>query len=294
MTSRLLAVLALLSLVPRAADPGEPEATPIPLRFREARLSTGVRLRYAEQGAPTGPAVVLLHGYSDSWFSWSLVLPLLPDSLHVLALDLRGHGESDRPADGYAMRDLAADVIALLDAQGIASATVVGHSMGSLVAQQVALAAPERVGRLVLVGSGTTGRRIAGVAELEAEVNGLGDPVSTAFVRTFQESTVYGALPAGFLDRAVAESEKLPARVWRGLMAGMLAVDPPSRLGALGIPVLVLWGDHDTVFPRPEQDALLHLLPGATLTVYRETGHALHWERPAEFAGDLLSFIEEG
>lgn len=288
MASSLSAVLALLSMLgPHTGAP----APARPLTFRQVDLPTGVRLRYAEQGPPEGRPIVLLHGYSDSWFSWSLVLPLLPDSLRVLALDLRGHGESSQPAGGYALRDLAADVIALLDAQGITRATVVGHSMGSLVAQQVALAAPERVDRLVLVGSGTTFRRATDIGELEAAVNQLTDPVATEFVRSFQESTVYAPLPADFLDRVVVESGKLTAPVWRALMVGMLGAAVPTRLGALGIPTLVLWGDHDSVFPRSEQDALLALVPTATLKVYPETGHALHWERPAEFARDLVSFL---
>src|SRR5690606_28425617 len=97
----------------RAAEP------PSPLRFGEVQLPTGVRLHYAEQGDPAGEPVILLHGYSDSWFSWSRVLPLFPSSWRVYALDQRGQGDSDRPATGYGMADIAADVIAFLDAKGI-------------------------------------------------------------------------------------------------------------------------------------------------------------------------------
>src|SRR5688500_10536644 len=153
----------------------------LPLRFNDARLSTGVRLHYAEQGNPRGHAVILLHGYSDSWFSYSRVLPLIDPKYHVYALDLRGHGDSDRPAAGYAMRDLAADVLAFMDDQRLARVTVIGHSMGSFVAQQLAMAAPERIARLVLIGSGTTPRHIGGIAELESAVRTLRDPVPVEF-----------------------------------------------------------------------------------------------------------------
>src|SRR6266545_3156736 len=101
------------------------------LRFATADLETGLRLRYAEQGDPTGPAIILLHGYSDSWFSWSEVLPRLSPAYHVFALDQRGHGDSERPADGYGVSDFAADVLAFMNAAGLPTATVVGHSMGS-------------------------------------------------------------------------------------------------------------------------------------------------------------------
>jgi pimeloyl-ACP methyl ester carboxylesterase len=262
------------------------------LHFADVTLATGVRLHYAAQGDPRGEVVLLLHGYGDSWFSYSRVLPLLSERYRVYALDLRGHGDSDRPTAGYAMRDLAADVLAFMDAQGIVRASVVGHSMGSFVAQQVALAAPDRVTSLVLVGSGTTPRHIQGVADLERAVNTLGDPSSWAtFAREFQESTIYGPLPPAFVDRAVAESLKLPASVWRGVMAGMLATDPATQLRAGGVHTLILWGDHDSVFTRAEQNALLAMLPHAQFVAYPETGHAVHWERPAEFARDLAGFV---
>lgn len=266
-------------------------------RLGDVRLATGVRLRYAEQGRGDGPVVVMLHGYSDSWKSWSLLLPLLPPGLHVYALDQRGHGESERPASGYHMRDLAADVVAFMDARGIERATVVGHSMGSFVAQQVALAAPARVERLVLIGSATTPRNVVGMGDLDAAVRSFADPeapVSAEFAREFQVSTVHHPVPAPFVDGAVAASLKLPARVWRALMDGMLATDVASELRALRIPTLLLWGERDAMMLRAEQDALLALLPDAALVAYAETGHAVHWERPAEVARDLARFVAAG
>jgi non-heme chloroperoxidase len=260
------------------------------LRFADVHLPTGPRLRFAEQGDSARP-LILLHGYSDSWFSYSRVLRGLARNYRAYALDLRGHGDSDRPATGYAMRDMAADVIAFMDAKGIARATVVGHSMGSFVAQQVAARWPERLARLVLIGSGTTPRNILGIAELASAVSSLRDPVPSEFAREFQLSTIYRPVPAEFLDEAVAVSLKLPARVWREAMTGMLATGPEARLGGSRVPTLILWGDRDAVFERSEQDALLAAVPSAVLKVYPETGHALHWERPEEFIRDLEGFL---
>ncbi len=262
------------------------------LHFGDVQLATGVRIHYAEQGDPHGHAVILLHGYTDSWFSYSLVLPLLNERYHVYALDLRGHGDSERPAAGYGMRDLAADVLAFMDAQRLVRVTVVGHSMGSFVAQQLALAAPERVARLVLIGSVSAPGRSATVSELDAAVRSLGNSIPVEFARQFQAGTVYRPIPAEFMDRAVSESLKLPARVWQRLSAGMLATGPATELRTSRIPTLIFWGDRDTVFPRAEQDALVKMLPAAEFTVYPETGHALHWERPQEFVRDLHAFME--
>ena len=260
-------------------------------RFGGAHLTTGVRLRYAESGDTSAHSVILLHGYSDSWFSFSRVLPSLAAGHHVYALDQRGHGDSERPAGGYSLRDLAADVIAFMDAEGLARATLIGHCMGSFVAERVALAAPERVAHLVLISSTTTPHNIEGILELQRAVEALEDPVPDGFVREFQASTVYGPLPERFMHRVVAESLKLPARVWRELMAGMLATERPARLGDSRIPTLILWGDRDSLFTRAAQDSLAAALPAATLKVYRETGHSPHSERPEQVVRDLEYFI---
>lgn len=302
----LLQTGALLAALTSAPDPSAVRESPPPQtaaptaaavahagrpRFADVRLSTGVRLRYAEQGDASAPPVILLHGYSDSWFSWSEVMPRLAARHRVFALDQRGHGDSDRPASGYAMRDLAADVVAFMDARGIPRAAVVGHSMGSIVAREVVRLAPARVSQLVLVGSATTARNEV-VLGLQKDVDALVDPVPTAFAREFQVGTAHRPVPSAFMDRAVAESLKLPAAVWRQLIAGI--VDAPTataRPDAPRIPTLVLWGDRDAIFPRSEQDALLRAYQPSTLTVYAGTGHALHWEEPERFARDVLAFL---
>jgi non-heme chloroperoxidase len=93
------------------------------------------------------------------------------------------------------------------------------------------------------------------------------------------------------MDRVVAESLKLPARVWRDTLTGMLAGDAKSRLGNIKAPTLIIWGDKETIFPRSEQDALLTAIPNAVLNVYPETGHSPHWENPERFAKDLALFL---
>jgi pimeloyl-ACP methyl ester carboxylesterase len=261
-----------------------------PLRFADVRLKTGVRLRYAEQGDPAGQPIILLHGYTDSWFSFSRVLPLLDAKYHVYALDLRGHGDSDRPASGYKLTDFATDVLAFMDAKKLKRATIVGHSMGSFITQQVAIIAPERVRRLVMIGSATTLNN-DNVQNLRRAVNTLNNQVPVKFVQEFQAGTVYQPLPEEFMNRVVGESLKVPARVWRATMEGFFADDYQSRLGQIKAPTLILWGERETVFPRDEQDALVKTLANAELKVYPETGHALHWERPEQFVNDLEGFI---
>ena len=262
------------------------------LKYSDVKLKNGVRLHYGEQGDPNGRPVIMLHGYTDSSFSYSRILPLIDAKYRVFVLDNRGHGNSDRPVSGYKFSDFAADVVAFMDAKGLQKATIVGHSMGSFVAQHVAVAVPQRVERLILIGSATTVRNNE-VLGLQKAINELKDTVPPEFAREFQVSTVYQPLPDEFMNRVVAESLKVPARVWRDAMNGMLAGDARSQLGSIKAPTLIVWGDKETVFPRSEQDALVTAIPKATLKVYSEAGHSPHWEKPEQFAKDFDAFLLE-
>ena len=261
-------------------------------------LETGLRLHYAEQGELRGEAIVFLHGYSDSWFSFSRLLPLLSAEYHAFALTQRGHGDSDKPQCCYTPEDFAADVDALMEALGIEEATLVGASTGALFAQRVALSYPRRVSRLVLVGAQTPVVNEANevVLGLQEEVRALEDPVPPEFVRAFQEGTIHQPVPQEFLDTVVSESLKLPARVWRDYLEGaVLSIDQDYvlELRQIDVPTLMLWGEQDPLFPREEQERLAAAIPGATLKVYPETGHAVHWDRPEWVVRDLEEFMKE-
>ncbi len=114
-------------------------------------VATGIRMHVAESGPANGSPVVLLHGWPQQWWCWRGVIgPLAAAGHRVIAADLRGAGWSDAPPAGYDKEQLAADVLALLDAMQIERAALVGHDWGGWVAQLIALRAPERVERLVL------------------------------------------------------------------------------------------------------------------------------------------------
>ena len=259
---------------------------------RSVALPTGVTLRYAEQGDPDGVPVLLLHGYTDSWHSWELVLPHLPDSVHAFALTQRGHGDADRPDSGYRPRDFAGDVVAFMDAVGLGEAVAAGHSMGSIVVQRFGIDYPDRTRGLVLAGAATTWRTPVPL-ELWEVVSTLEDPIDPAFVREFQESTLAQPVSPEFVDTIVAESLKVPARVWQAaLREGHLDADIADELGAIQAPTLIVWGGQDAIQSRSEQEILVNSIADARLVVYPDAGHALHWEEPERFAADLVAFVE--
>jgi pimeloyl-ACP methyl ester carboxylesterase len=254
------------------------------LTFKQAHLPSGIRIRYALQGSEDAPGILMLHGFTDSWFSFSRVLRLLPHDVRAIVPDQRGHGDSDKP-ESCTPDAMASDAIALLDALGVAQATVVGHCMGGFIAQRVAAMAPERVSGLLLVATAAT-MRTAAIEDLLRAVEALDDDVSIDFVRDFQSSTIHRPVPTEFFHRVVTESLKVPARVWKSVLGSLDAADAVPV--PAGIPVRIFWGDRDAVFSRDDQEALLRHIPRARLTVVREVGHALHWEAPEVVVPELV------
>lgn len=263
------------------------------LRFNTVQLATGPRLHCAGQGEVGGEPVVLLHGWPDSWFSFSRVLPHLLPRYRALIPDQRGFGDSEKPENGYGIDDFVADAIALLDELRINRAAFIGHSFGSFVARAVAIRNPDRVSRLALIGTGV----LAGtppILEARAVLNDLPDPVPPEFAREFQASTAYLPLPEAFFERIVTESLKLPSPLWRRVLDGLLAYDDGASLSRITAPTLLIWGDHDSLFPQVDQDRLVATIPGARLVTLRETGHCPNWERPDRLAMHLQAFLDEG
>ncbi len=257
------------------------------------KVETGMTLQYVVQGDPRGPVVVLLHGAGDSWHSWDLVLPHLPKSFRVYAVTLRGHGLSDHPEAGYARADFAADITSLLRILDLRDVTLVGHSLGSFVAQVVATGDAEgRLSRLVLIGSGP-GRAPDPNAPsaVSSYFAGVKDPIDYRFARDFQAGTAFTPLPPAFLETMIGEVQRVPAAMFHELAKGSADPRHVEKLSRIKAKTLLLWGEKDAMFSKPDQDELLKIIPGSKLIAYPNTGHALHWEYPERFAQDLSAFM---
>jgi pimeloyl-ACP methyl ester carboxylesterase len=258
-------------------------------------LPNNVRLQYVERGKASGVPVIFLHGVTDSWRSFEPLLERLPDTIHAFALTQRGHGASSKPAEGYRYRDMADDLRAFMNAHDLQTAVIVGHSMGSMVAQRFAADHPERVAGLVLMGAFRTIHRNPGFQQFwDATLSTLSDPVDPALAREFQVSTVARPIPAEFLETVVSESLRVPARVWRDTFRGFLDTpDFSAELARVAAPTLIAWGELDAYPSRSDQDALHGAIAGSRLITYPDAGHAFHWEDPDRFAADLVAFIYE-
>jgi non-heme chloroperoxidase len=253
----------------------------------QIELSNGITLHCATQGPKTGPAVVMLHGFTDSWFSFSRVLPLMPAEMRIIAADMRGHGDSERPARGYRLDDFADDVIRLMDAMDVPKAVLVGHCMGSFIARKVYELAPDRVSRLVLVSGGPT-MQTPLMHELMDAIDALNDPVDDGFVRAFQMGCIHAPVPEPFMEAVIANSRRMPARIWKAVMRGLL--ESEINLANPQVRTLVVGGRQDTIFSATEQMVLARQFPRGELHLIDDIGHTLHWEAPSTFVSALIRF----
>jgi len=257
----------------------------------QIQLPGRVRLEYVEQGRRSGTPVIALHGVTDSWRSFEPVLAHLPRGPHMFAISQRGHGDSEKPLGGYAPADFAADVVAFMDALEIERAVLVGHSMGSIHAMRCAIDHPSRVAGLMLAGTMAHFGRPPEMVEFQRDhIAPLTDPVPEAFAREFQLSTLARPIDPALLDGFVAESLKVPARVWRAAFEGFIGDDFSQRLREIDVPTRVVWGRRDIFCSGAEQQALLRLIRAARLVEYADAGHAMHWEEPQRFARELSQF----
>lgn len=258
-------------------------------------IRPGLTLSYVERGPRDAPTVLLLHGYTDSWRSFAPSIASLPRHMRVVALTQRGHGDSAKLPYGYAVADFAADTVEAMDLLGIGAATLVGHSMGSLIAARIAAEHPERARALLLIGAFAT---LKGNDAVEAfwrqDVRAIRGFADAGMAREFQLSTLARPVSERFLQIVVAETQKVPGHVWRDALRAMLDEDRSAALANIDAPTRIVWGDFDTYADRAQQEILARAIREAQLSVHIGAGHAPHWEDPGLLAAELAALQRAG
>jgi pimeloyl-ACP methyl ester carboxylesterase len=263
----------------------------LPVVAESQLVLEGGRSAHLVQAGEAGQPVLFLHGYADSWRSFEPLFPLLSRHFRLFALDQRGHGDSD-PADGYAIADFTADAAEVIKQLDLGPVDVVGHSLGSIVAQRLAVEHPALVRRLVLIGAAPTAAGHAGLAELLAELETAGDPIPAELIEAFQTSTAIQPLAPERLEQILAESAKLGRGAWLGTAAGLLEEPPEDGSRVVPAPSLSIWGKEDGIFDLDAQTALARIIPNLTTRHYPGVGHAPNWEIPETVAQDILAFLQ--
>ncbi|WP_031069548.1 alpha/beta fold hydrolase [Streptomyces sp. NRRL WC-3742] len=256
----------------------------------------GGDIHVVQDGPPDAPTVVLLHGLGGSTAWWEPVLPSLRD-LHVVRVDLLGHGGSAKPTGGYGMAEQARRVGAVLDRLGVRRATVVGHSTGGCVATSLAEQRRDLVAAVALV---DTGPRL----DAYRADSFVGDLVSTPVVgqllwRLRTDGTIRDALGSAFTrkvqipDRIVDDIRGMTYRSLTGTDEASTAYTKerpiPDRLAGLGLPTLVLFGSQDHRWdPASAQD--YRKVPGARIEILDGVGHTPMFEEPGATGALLHGF----
>jgi pimeloyl-ACP methyl ester carboxylesterase len=265
------------------------------MNSRNYRINVGpaLDLDIGEAGATNGRPVILLPGLSDSWPSYLPLMVEMPADLRLIAVSLRGHGDSGKASPDYSLADMARDVLAVMDALGLIRADIVGHSLGSVVAQKLVELAPDRATSLTLIGAFVRMSVNHSVVGLRDDaILPMFDPVDPGFVRDFQESAVGPDAPRKTIERAVTESLKLTASDWKAALGAAVAADLTHALDGFTGPVLVLHGQLDG-FCLAEEQAELARGTRRSLVSHPHWGHSPHWERPIEVASELSRFLAE-
>jgi pimeloyl-ACP methyl ester carboxylesterase len=280
----------------------------VPRLTREVRVVHGYRRAFVRAGR--GPPMLLLHGIGNSAQTWAGVLDRLAAHHTVIAPDLLGHGSSDKPRADYSIAAYANGMRDLLTVLDVERATVVGHSLGGGIAMQFAYQFPERVERLVLVGSGGLGPemsaslRLASLPGAEAVLTLLSAasaPVRLGLRAVDAVGSLLGATPVrdvAEVGEAVLALRDVEARraflhTLRGVAdtRGQLITAVDRLYLANAVPMLVIWGSRDPIVPAAHAETVRRLVPTARVEVFEGAGHWPHLDRPDRFCEVLLDFL---
>jgi pimeloyl-ACP methyl ester carboxylesterase len=267
----------------------------------------GHRVSYRQGGS--GPALLLLHGVTNSSATWERVAPILAEHFTLIAPDLLGHGESATPRGDYSLGAHASGVRDVLTALGIERATVVGHSLGGGIAMQFAYQFPERTERLVLVSSGGLGHHVTPVLRAVAlpgaeyvlpvlasqPLVGAGTKIGGWIQRIgLRVGADVAAMAAGVASLRDIEARRAFVHTARSVIdiAGQRVSAIDKLYLAEAVPTLILWGDRDSIIPARHGIRAHDLMPGSRLRVFEGAGHFPHHDDPAGFAAEIVGFID--
>jgi pimeloyl-ACP methyl ester carboxylesterase len=277
-----------------------------PFEIRHIEIH-GHRVGYRQAGS--GPVVVLVHGMAGSSATWRSVMPALAEHFTVVAPDLVGHGDSEKPRGDYSLGAFASGVRDLLLALGHDRATLVGQSLGGGVVMQFAYQFPDRCERLVLVSSGGLGEEVSVLLRL-LTLPGAELVLPLACTNWVHDA---GQRVAGWLGHLGLHPNPHLTEIWESY--GSLAdaetrtaflhtlrsvvdiagqrVSAADRLYlAAAAPTLIVWGDRDSIIPVEQGRSTHAAIPGSRLEIFEGTGHFPHCERPDRFVDVLVEFME--
>lgn len=245
----------------------------------------------------TGEPLVLIMGFGGDHLAWGFQLPALAEHHRVIAFDNRGAGQTDQPDLPYTTRLMADDTVGLMDALGVDRAHVAGVSLGGMIAQELALAHPDRVRSLQL--HCTAARLDAYVKALLAAWRTV--RANLPFETALRALALWLFAPATYneraefvetlLEQALANPHPQSLTGFMRQADALVAHDTVDRLGAIHCPTLVTVGEEDALLPLRFSQQIAQRIPGAALRTLAGAGHVHFWERADAFNQLCLDFL---
>lgn len=267
-------------------------------RVSVAVSSDGIRLHYEAQGPRDATPVLLVHGLGADLRGWTLQRPRFARRHRVLALDNRGVGRSDAPPGPYSLQQMADDAVAVLDAEGIDAAHIVGASMGGIITQIIGVLHPQRTRSLVLACTACRHHpwRVELLEEWAEEVGtrGMSAMVGSEGLTWLIGPRLHRRFGAfiNILGRIVLST---PPDSFVAQIHAILAADDSlrSELPAIGVPTLVITGTQDALTPVGDAEELAELIPDARLVLLSGAAHGLMAEAPNAFNDAVMKFLAD-
>ncbi|MDC0947812.1 alpha/beta fold hydrolase [Gammaproteobacteria bacterium] len=237
------------------------------------------------------PALVLVHGFLGGADQWQSEVDAFADRFNVITPTLPGFGGHRQQAALSSIDAYAGFILDQLDQQGIDHFSLLGHSMGGMIAQHIALCAPERIDHLVLYGTGPLGKIPGRFESLEDSLRRLQvDGVESTAQRIGATWFADGENGLGFDLVAKIGATSTTEAACEALQA-MANWDGRAAMSNLDIPTLIIWGEKDRSYRWSQIELLWTKLPQASLAVVPGASHALHLEKPAIFHALLNDYL---
>ena len=253
--------------------------------------ANGIDICYDIQGE--GPCLILSHSLATDLSMWDDPMAALTPHFRVLRCDTRGHGGTSAPDGAYDFAWLTADVLWLMERLGIGRAHFCGISLGGMIAQHVALAAPEKIDRLVLVSTtsayGPEARALWAERIAAVRTGGMAPLMAPTLERWF--TAPYRAARPEVMARVGAMIAATPAAGYIGCGQAIPLMDTTARLAQLRCPALVIAGADDAGMPPAMGRRIADHLPGARLKVIESAAHLCNIEQKDSFNSSLLEFL---
>jgi 3-oxoadipate enol-lactonase len=241
-----------------------------------------------------GEPLLLIHGLGYGRWGWEPLLPLLSERFRVISFDNRGIGESAVPPGPYTAREMAGDALAVLDAAGVEHAHVVGTSLGGMIAQELALEAPQRVDRLVLISTtpGNSGGHPMPAATVRLMTEAANWPPEVA-LRRFIENALGSEPDRDLVERILAHRLAAPQDPagWAAQAAAGTTYDGAGRIASITAPTLLIAGTADRVVDYRNSLVLAESIRDSDLRLIPGAGHLVFWEDPHAVADLIIGHL---